>query len=151
MRAMLVKVFEVVSFACISPFCAIWVCRSSNCKALQNYLSIVGSSDVNVRDQRFQVNESVRWPTASGCRIRRPVAHCALPPLPYPSRSPDTLHSTSRATHSKKTVNITAKWLKLQLRSGRTRVQISTRRPAILTELFRDCPQSLHANAGIAP
>jgi hypothetical protein len=32
---------------------------------------------------------------------------------------------------------------------GRSRVQISTQRPAILTEGFRGFPQFLHANAGI--
>jgi hypothetical protein len=34
---------------------------------------------------------------------------------------------------------------------GRSRVQISARRPVILIEVFRSFPQSLQTNEGIAP
>lgn len=35
--------------------------------------------------------------------------------------------------------------------TGRSRVQTSTQRPAVLTNGFRRFPQSLHENAGILP
>jgi len=34
---------------------------------------------------------------------------------------------------------------------GEPRIQISARKPTILTEVFRDFPQSLQANARIVP
>jgi hypothetical protein len=42
-------------------------------------------------------------------------------------------------------------WLTLLLRIGRSQVQISAWRPAILTEDFRGFPVSLQVNAGAVP
>jgi hypothetical protein len=42
-------------------------------------------------------------------------------------------------------------WLTLCFVFGRSRIQISARRPAILAEDFRGSPQSLQANAGMVP
>jgi hypothetical protein len=44
-----------------------------------------------------------------------------------------------------------AEWLVLLLRNREPRVNILDRGPAILTNVFRDFPQSAQANAGIVP
>jgi hypothetical protein len=47
--------------------------------------------------------------------------------------------------------SVVVMWLTLLLRIGRSQVQISAWRPAILTEDFRDFPVSLQVNAGTVP
>jgi hypothetical protein len=47
--------------------------------------------------------------------------------------------------------NDVVEWLTLLLLVQEVRVQVSIRRPAILTEFFRSFPLSLQASAGIVP
>jgi hypothetical protein len=59
-----------------------------------------------------------------------------------------SIHNATRAT-SQKTVTLMVEWLTLLLLFGRSRIQISAQRPAILTDIFHDFPHSLRENVGI--